>query len=73
MLTSKIHRATVTQADLHHVGSAHPGDLVAEARTRTPRVVFVDERNRVVATGSDAAQALPGSGLVRGDVLVPTG
>ena len=136
MLKSKIHRATVTQADLNYVGSVtidedlldaadllpgeqvaivdvtngarletyviagergsgvlgingaaahlvHPGDLVillaygqmdeAEARTRTPRVVFVDDRNRVVATGSDAAQALPGSGLVRGDVLVPTG
>jgi aspartate 1-decarboxylase len=42
MLTSKIHRATVTQADLHDVGSVtvdedlmdaaghlvHPGDLV---------------------------------------------
>ncbi len=135
MLTSKIHRATVTQADLHYVGSVtvdedlmdaadllagekvaivdvtngarletyviagergsgvlgingaaahlvHPGDLViliaygqmeeAEARTRTPRVVFVDGDNRVVATGADAAQALPGSGLVRGD-LVATG
>ena len=134
MLTSKIHRATVTQADLHYVGSVtvdedlmdaadllagekvaivdvtngarletyviagergsgvigingaaahlvHPGDLViliaygqmdeAEARTRTPRVVFVDGRNRVVATGGDPAQALPGSGLVRGDATAP--
>src|SRR6195952_919908 len=100
MLKSKIHRATVTDANLHYVGSvtvdedlmraadllpgeqvaivdvtngarletyvitgpaAHlvsPGDLVilisygvmddAEARTYQPRVVFVDDRNRVL-------------------------
>ncbi|HEU0102585.1 MAG TPA: aspartate 1-decarboxylase [Mycobacteriales bacterium] len=128
MLTSKIHRATVTQADLHYVGSVtvdedlmdaadllegeqvaivdvtngarlqtyvitgprgsgvigingaaarlvHPGDLViliaygqmdeAEARTRRPRVVFVDADNRIVGTGSDPAEALPGT--LRGD------
>src|SRR5919205_3517678 len=109
MMKSKIHRATVTQADLHYVGSigidaalmeaadllegekvaivditngarletyvipgprgsgvigingaaarlVHVGDLViliaygvmddAEARTRTPKVVFVDSENR---------------------------
>jgi aspartate 1-decarboxylase len=132
MLTSKIHRATVTQADLHYVGSVtvdqdlldaadllpgekvavvdvtngarletyvipgprgsgvigingaaahlvHVGDLViliaygvltdAEARTRAPHVVFVDERNRVVATGADPADA-PADDLVRGDELV---
>ena len=131
MMTSKIHRATVTQADLHYVGSVtvdadlldaanllpgelvhivdidngarletytisgergsgiigingaaarlvHPGDLViliaygqmddAEAREHRPRVVFVDSENRIVGTGSDPAAALPGSGLVRGDV-----
>ena len=130
MLKSKIHRATVTQADLHYVGSVtvdedlmdaadllageqvaivdvtngarletyviagergsgvigingaaarlvHPGDLViliayglmddAEARRWAPRVVFVDADNRVVGTGHDPAEALPGSGLVRGD------
>jgi aspartate 1-decarboxylase len=135
MLTSKIHRATVTQADLHYVGSVtvdadlldaadllpgekvaivdvtngarletyvipgprgsgvigingaaarlvHVGDLViligygvmedAEARTRTPRVVFVDSENRVVGTGGDPAEALPApDGLVRGDTLDP--
>ena len=133
MLKSKIHRATVTQADLHYVGSVtvdrdlldaadllpgelvhivdvtngarletytiagergsgvigingaaahlvHPGDLViligygqmdsAEARTFEPRVVFVDAGNRIVATGSDPAEAL--AGLVRGDLLEPT-
>jgi aspartate 1-decarboxylase len=32
-------------------------------------VVFVDADNRVVATGDDAADALPGTGLVRGDSL----
>ncbi|MCU1672559.1 MAG: panD1 [Frankiales bacterium] len=130
MLKSKIHRATVTQADLHYVGSVtvdedlmdaadllageqvaivdvtngarletyviagprgsgiigingaaarlvHPGDLViliaygvmedAEARTYVPRVVFVDSENRVTGTGSDPADALPNSGLLRGD------
>lgn len=130
MLTSKIHRATVTQADLHYVGSVtvdqdlmdaadllageqvaivdvtngarletyvisgprgsgvlgingaaarlvHPGDLViliaygqldeAEARSRRPRVVFVDADNRIVGTGHDPAEALPGGGTLRGD------
>jgi len=130
MLKSKIHRATVTQADLHYVGSVtidadlmdaadllpgeqvaivdvnngarletyviegprgsgiigingaaarlvHEGDLVivisyctvtdAEARTLRPRVVFVDAGNRIVGTGSDPAEALPG--LTRGDEL----
>ena len=132
MFKSKIHRATVTQADLHYVGSVtvdedlleaadvlpgelvhivdidngarletytiagergsgvigingaaarlvHPGDLViliaygqmedAEAREFEPRVVFVDSENRVIGTGSDPAEALPGSGLTRGDVI----
>lgn len=118
MMTSKIHRATVTQADLHYVGSVtidaelmdaadllegeqvtivdidnghrletyaitgargsgvigingaaahlvHPGDLViiiaygmmsdADARSFTPRVVFVDGANRPVNVGSDPA------------------
>ncbi len=132
MLKSKIHRATVTQADLHYVGSVtvdqdlmdaadllageqvaivdvtngarletyviagprgsgvigingaaarlvHPGDLVIligygqmtteEARRFQPSVVFVDDRNRIVGTGSDPAEALPGTGLARGDTL----
>jgi aspartate 1-decarboxylase len=129
-MTSKIHRATVTQADLHYVGSVtvdedlldaanllsgelvhivdidngariqtytiagergsgvigingaaarlvHTGDLViliayglmddAEAREFKPSVVFVDADNKVLKTGSDPAEALPDSGLVRGD------
>jgi aspartate 1-decarboxylase len=132
MMKSKIHRATVTQADLHYVGSVtvdedlldaadllpgelvhvvditngarletytiagergsgvlgingaaarlvHPGDLViliayaqletAEARELRPSVVFVDAGNRVVGTGHDPAEVLPGTGLVRGDAL----
>jgi aspartate 1-decarboxylase len=132
MMTSKIHRATVTQADLHYVGSVtvdadlldaanilpgeqvhivdidngqrlvtytiagergsgvigingaaarlvHPGDLViligygqmedAEAREFEPSVVFVDSENRIIGTGSDPAESLPGSGLTRGDVV----
>ena len=132
MMKSKIHRATVTQADLHYVGSVtvdedlldaagllpgelvhivdidngarletytipgergsgvigingaaarlvHPGDLAiliaygqmddAEAREFEPNVVFVDSENRIIGTGHDPAEALPGSGLVRGDVI----
>lgn len=132
MMTSKIHRATVTQADLHYVGSVtvdqdlldaanllpgemvhivdidngarlvtytiagergsgvigingaaarlvHEGDLViliaygqmedAEAREFEPSVVFVDSENKIIGTGSDPAEALPGTGLVRGDIV----
>jgi aspartate 1-decarboxylase len=131
MLKSKIHRATVTDANLHYVGSvtvdedlmraadllpgeqvaivdvtngarletyvitgpagsgvigingaaAHlvsPGDLVilisygvmddAEARTYQPRVVFVDEANRVLDRGADPARvpdAAPATSLLR--------
>jgi aspartate 1-decarboxylase len=124
MMKSKIHRATVTQADLDYVGSvaidldlldaadllvgeqvtiaditngarletyvipapagsgivgingaaAHlvnAGDLViimsycmlddAEARRLRPRVVHVDEDNRIVARGDDAAEPVPGA------------
>ncbi|MFG2695100.1 aspartate 1-decarboxylase [Kitasatospora sp. NPDC048407] len=130
MLKSKIHRATVTQADLHYVGSVtvdedlldaadllpgelvhivdinngarletytiagprgsgiigingaaarlvHPGDLViliaygqmdtAEAKAYLPKVVFVDEHNRITGLGGDPADAPEGSGLLRGD------
>ena len=124
MMKSKIHRATVTQADLHYVGSisidsalmeaadllegekvaivditngarletyvipapagsgmigingaaahlVHEGDLViiisyamledAEARRLKPRVVHVDEENRIVSLGNDAAEPVPGA------------
>jgi aspartate 1-decarboxylase len=131
MMKSKIHRATVTQADLHYVGSVtvdedlldaadllpneqvdivditngarlttyvipgergsgvigingaaarlvQPDDLViiisyailedAEARACSPAVVHVDEANRIVALGTDAAEPVPGAnGQVRGD------
>jgi aspartate 1-decarboxylase len=30
--------------------------------------VFVDSENHIIGTGTDPAEALPGSGLVRGDV-----
>ncbi len=133
MMKGKIHRATVTQADLHYVGSVtvdedlldaadllpgeqvdivditngarlttyvipgqrgsgvigingaaarlvQPGDLVilisyglvddAEARGFQPRVVHVDAANRVVATGADPAEPVPGAAaLVRGDTV----
>ncbi|MEO5653643.1 MAG: aspartate 1-decarboxylase [Marmoricola sp.] len=138
MMKSKIHRATVTQADLHYVGSVtvdedlldaadllpgelvhivdvtngarletytiagergsgvlgingaaarlvHPGDVViliayaqmetTEAREFEPSVVFVDQHNGVLTTGSDPAEAIAGSGLVRGDLhsFAPSG
>jgi aspartate 1-decarboxylase len=125
MLKSKIHRATVTQADLHYVGSiaidaalmeaadllegeqvviaditngarletyvipapagsgmigingaaAHlvqQSDLViimsyavladAEARAIKPRVVHVDDENRIVSLGDDPGEPVPGAG-----------
>ena len=124
MLKSKIHRATVTQADLDYVGSVaidvdlmeaadilegeqvviaditngarletyvipaprgsrtitingaaahlvHQGDLViimsyvllddAEAKAWQPRVVHVDEANRVISLGNDPAEPVPGA------------
>ena len=130
-MKSKIHRATVTQADLDYVGSVtidadlldaadllegeqvaivdnsngarietyvipgprgtgiigingaaahlvHPGDLVIimsyavlddlQARALKPRVVHVDERNRVVKLGDDPAEPVPGSEQKRGDI-----
>ncbi|SCK29203.1 aspartate 1-decarboxylase [Streptomyces sp. WMMB 322] len=129
MFKSKIHRATVTEADLHYVGSVtvdaglmeaadllpgelvhivditngsrletyviegergsgvigingaaahlvHPGDLVilisyaqvddAEARRLRPAVVHVDADNRIVGTGTDAGEPVPGGETVRG-------
>ena len=132
MMTSKIHRATVTQADLHYVGSVtvdedlldaadllpgelvhivditngarletytiagergsgvlgingaaahlvHPGDLVIliaygqmtteEARAHEPHVVFVDADNKILHQGADPAEAVPGFGLERGDLV----
>jgi len=132
MMKSKIHRATVTQADLHYVGSVtvdadlldasnilpgelvhivdidngnrletytiagergsgvigingaaarlvHPGDLViliayaqmedAEAKRFEPSIVFVDANNKIIGTGSDPAEALPETGLIRGDII----
>ncbi|TLM83438.1 aspartate 1-decarboxylase [Pseudarthrobacter sp. NamE2] len=127
MFKSKIHRATVTHADLHYVGSVTvdldlldaadilPGELVAivnvtngarletytiagqrgsgvvgingpaahlmhendivilityaqmtieEARDHAPRVVHVDQHNRIIGLGQDPAQALT-PGLLR--------
>ncbi|MCX4692925.1 aspartate 1-decarboxylase [Streptomyces sp. NBC_01408] len=132
MMKSKIHRATVTQADLHYVGSLtidanlmesanllpgervdivdidngarlstyviegprnsgiigingaaarliSPGDLVIiiayamvgdeQAASLEPRVVFVDQENRVVSLGADPADVPAGSELKRGDMI----
>ena len=74
MLKSKIHRATVTQADLHYVGSVtvdadlmDAADLIgtmedAEARAYRPRVVFVDADNRPIDLGVDPAYVPPDAG-----------
>ncbi len=130
-MKSKIHRATVTQADLNYVGSVtldsalmeaadllegeqvaivditngarietyvipgphesgligingaaahlvHPGDLIiimsyavlddAEARSLSPTIVHVNGQNRVVKIGNDAAEPVPGSSQLRGDL-----
>lgn len=124
MLNGKIHRATVTQADLHYVGSitidadlmdaadlvdgeqvhvvdidngarlttyviegpagsgvigingaaarlVSPGDKVIimsfkqvdedEVKTHVPRIVHVDEHNRIIELGDDAAAPVPGA------------
>ncbi len=134
MLKSKIHRATVTQADLHYVGSitidadlmdaadllpgeqvavvdvtngarletyviegsrgsgvigingaaAHlvqAGDLIIvisyailpdpEAKASEPKIVFVDEANRIVHRGSDAAYPKTAEVSSGGPRLVP--
>jgi aspartate 1-decarboxylase len=57
----------------------HPGDLViiisyamlddAEARGLQPKIVHVDEQNRIVKLGNDAAEPVPGSDQKRGDAL----
>jgi aspartate 1-decarboxylase len=41
----------------------------AEARSLKPRVVHVDERNRIVKVGGDAAEPVPGSDQKRGDFI----
>jgi aspartate 1-decarboxylase len=132
MLKSKIHRATVTQADVDYVGSVtidedlmdaadllageqvaivdvtngarletyviagprgsgmvgingaaahliHPGDLVIlisycgvvdeHARQIQPKVVFVDELNRIAGTGADPAEAGLANSTIRGDLV----
>ena len=57
----------------------HPGDLViiisygmmsdAEARALQPKVVHVNEQNQIVKLGNDAAEPVPGSGQLRGDLV----
>ena len=132
MMKSKIHRATVTQADLDYVGSVtldqdlmdaadllegeqvaivditngarietyvipgergtgvigingaaahlvHPQDLViiisyavvddAEARALKPAIVHVDQKNRIVKLGNDAAEPVPGSSQKSGRLV----
>ncbi len=54
MCKSKIHRATITDANLHYPGSltADPELLAAaadaQARRHTPTIVHVDAQNKIV-------------------------
>ena len=41
----------------------------AEARVFEPSVVFVDSENHIIGTSHDPAETLPGTGLVRGDIV----
>ena len=74
MMKSKIHRATVTQANLDYVGSItidrelmDAADLLPNEKVqivdndngnRLETVVFVDDRNRVVDIGPEVAGAV---------------
>ena len=74
MLESRIHRATVTQADLHYVGSVTVDEDLLDAADLLPgeQVAIVDGANRVVALGGDPAEPAPGMPhLVRGDAILP--
>jgi aspartate 1-decarboxylase len=61
-------------AQLIHPGeSGHP-DRLRDVRHHgghsfEPSVVFVDEHNAITRIGSDPAEALPGTGTLRGDQL----
>jgi aspartate 1-decarboxylase len=61
LLKSKIHRATVTDADLDYEGSisidpvlALAADLVPFERHR-PRLVYVDAQNQILSTSTAVA------------------
>ena len=57
----------------------HPNDLViimsyvmmddAEARALKPAIVHVDGHNRIVKIGNDAAEPVPGTDQLRGDLV----
>ncbi|XAS74166.1 aspartate 1-decarboxylase [Micrococcaceae bacterium Sec5.1] len=74
LLTSKIHRAAVTHADLHYVGSVTvnldllkaadvlPGELVAVVDVTNGAGL---ENNQIFQLGNDPAEAGPDSGLLK--------
>jgi hypothetical protein len=78
MMKSKIHRATVTQADVHYVGSVTVDEDLLDAADLLPGelVHIVDGHNRVVGTGDDPAEVAPGmasaAALVRGEMSAPS-
>jgi aspartate 1-decarboxylase len=65
MLKSKIHRATVTQADLHYVGPVTVDADLLDAADLLP-----GEQVDLVDLGADPAAPVPGSLDVRGDSVV---
>ncbi len=75
MMESKIHRANLTQAGLHYVGSVTVDEDLLDAADLLPGelVHIVDADNRIVDRGTDPAEAPAGAGLVRGDLHVPAG
>jgi aspartate 1-decarboxylase len=48
LLRAKIHRATVTDAELDYVGSLTIDKDLMEAAGFKPRIVLVDDKNRLV-------------------------
>jgi aspartate 1-decarboxylase len=53
MLKSKIQRATVTDSDLHYVGS-----ITIDREQYSPRVVHVDAHNQIMQVDSAVATLL---------------
>jgi aspartate 1-decarboxylase len=65
MLTSKIHRATVTEADLHYVGSITiDADLMAAARLAEGEKVLVVDVTNGNRLETYAIAGIPGSGVI---------
>ncbi|SIR66251.1 aspartate 1-decarboxylase [Williamsia sterculiae] len=65
MMTSKIHRATVTHADLHYVGSVTiDSDLLAAADLREGEQVTIVDIDNGARLETYAIAGAPGSGMI---------